>query len=366
MAKISIVTSFFSETIEMVERLYVNVKKCNVNWEWIVTNDFSNNSDLEDKLTRISNQDVRVRKITQKTKLEIFRNPSLYSEGDFIFVIDGDDVFNPVYLEHALVWFKRFPEVICIISGCRWVSDTGHVLKYHIDSPFETPHEKAGGFSLCPNYTGRIWRNTHQIDWTEIFKIPENIIRMSDHFIVEYLSTKGDILHLPRIYIDYEVKKNSNSRIDRTKEELHIIETTYQEFWDWRRAQKPQFSRFPYFFSGETEFQRELQPFLKISWDITKGVMGVIGFSRIPAKRKMLSQLYPEFTLLFDPSPHDSENIDFYVLCDIDKMEYEIPIKKWFTHFEGEDKKEIIFSFLRKYSNLYWTNTEGNFWVERI
>lgn len=368
MAKISIVTSFFSETIDMVEGLYENVKRSNVDWEWIVTNDFSDNPDLEDKLTDISGKDVRVRKIIQKTKLEVFRNPSLYADGDFIFHIDGDDRFNPVYLEHALIWFKRFPEVICIISGCRWVSYEGLALRYFIDEPFVFPHKKNGINYPHTNYTGRIWRNNIKLVWEDIFSNPQDIIRLNDHYIVEFLSTKGDILHLPRIYIEYFLRNNSNSRIQRTEEEIKKIDKTNEEFSRWRMSQRKDFTRFPYFFSGEDEFQKELQPFLKIDWKYSGGKVGVVGFSKIPAKRKMLSQLYPEFIFLFDPLPEESQDVIFWVFCNIDETNHYLPEKKWYTHFEGEDKKESVFSYL--YSNsvyqFFWTEVDDNYWIENL
>jgi RNA-binding protein YlmH len=70
MSKISIVTSFYCQPPSFVDELYENIKKVNVDWEWIVTDDFSPTPEIDERLTQISNRDVRVRKILQKSKRE--------------------------------------------------------------------------------------------------------------------------------------------------------------------------------------------------------------------------------------------------------------------------------------------------------
>ena len=367
MSKISIVTSFYCQPPNFVDELYENIKRVNVDWEWIVTDDFSPTPEIDERLTQISNKDVRVRKILQKSKREIFRSPWLYTNGDFVFNIDADDRFHPLYLEHCLEWFRKFPDVVCIISGCRWALDSGKIIRYFIDTPFVIPHIKGGIQYPNRNYLGRIWRNTHRPDWSQIFQNPDEIIRYNDRFIVEYLSTKGEILCLPRVYLDYTIRKNSNSSITRTQQEISIINKTSSEFESWLQTQKVKFSRFPYFLSGEVDFQNEMMPFLRIDWVSYPSRVGVIGFSRMEVKRKLLRQLYPEFGFIFDPSPEEDTTIDFYVLCNLDKMSGGLPQKKWYSHFCGNHMKDHIFSYINQNSNctFAWvSDSDENIWIE--
>lgn len=366
MNKISIVTSFYCQPPNFVDELYENIKKVNVDWEWVVTDDFSPTQEIDQRLTQISNRDVRVRKILQKSKREIFRSPWLYANGDFVFVIDADDRFHPLYLEHCLEWFRKFPDVVCIISGCRWVSPGGSPLRYYIDTPFVIPHRKGEIQYPEMNYTGRIWRNLYKPDWSKIFENQNEIIRCQDYFMVEYLTTKGEILHLPRIYIDYMLKEDSNSRTQRPQSQIDIINKTWGEFQNWKNNQNIGFSRFPYFLSGEVDFQNEMMPFLRIDWSSYPSKVGVIGFSKMEVKRKLLRQLYPEFVFIFDPSPQQDSIIDFYVLCNLEKKSIKIPKKKWYSHFWGNNIKDDIFSYLSD-NQFFWTiDGDENYWLENI
>jgi glycosyltransferase involved in cell wall biosynthesis len=102
----SVVTSFFDEGKKYVERLYDYISSQSVDWEWIVTDDFSGDTETEFCLRNLAIKDSRVKYQEQKEKREIFRDPQKVATGEFVFHIDADDRVHPSYLLHCEYWFR--------------------------------------------------------------------------------------------------------------------------------------------------------------------------------------------------------------------------------------------------------------------
>ena len=362
MPEFSIVTSFFNEPISYIERLYKRICETQVDWEWVVTNDFSQDIEIEIKLEQISKSDSRVRKIVQSEKLEIFRNPSIYCRGEFIFHIDGDDFFHPLYLKHTREWFKKLPEVVCIISGGVWVNETGTCIRYNIDDPFMSPCVKDGIQYPINNYLGRIWRSRCKIDFSQIFENMDDFIRYNDRFIVEYLSTQGDILHLPRPYIHYTIRSTSNTHRQRTDEEKYKIEKTNLEFNNWISKQDLGFSRSPYLFCGTPSIEFISRSIQHIPWTKKPISVGIFGFPQTPVLRRLLSEIYPEFKFIYEPEV-DLDQIDTFVVDNLDK-DLLVPSNKTY-YFSTENKTiiEIFFEKILPYRSSRWVLSDNNLWV---
>jgi glycosyltransferase involved in cell wall biosynthesis len=116
--KFSIVTSFYN-TSEYVDKLYNSVlSQTYQNWEWIVTDDFSEVS-AKNQLLELSKKDSRVKYIDQEFKQEIYWNPHKYSspDTDFIIQFDSDDTYDPKLLEVYKHFFMLYPDVSCLVSG---------------------------------------------------------------------------------------------------------------------------------------------------------------------------------------------------------------------------------------------------------
>jgi glycosyltransferase involved in cell wall biosynthesis len=291
--KFSIVTSFFGEDPSYVYRLYECVKAQSVDWEWVVTDDFSDNPETLKSLIEISRFDKRVRRIAQTEKREIFRNPSLYARGEFIFHVDGDDQFHPLYLEHCQIWFDRLPDVVCILCGSRGESPEGYFYNFFLHNSFSD--------SPNPSYLGRVWRSSFKIDLEPIFEDANEIIRMNDMFIVKYLETKGDILCLPRVYVKYEIRKTSNSHRERSGEEVRIIEKARSEFFNWYSLNKPTLLPYSsYFYIDPSEgIESDFFPFTHLNWNCKSKNLWVVGFPNSVPKRRLLLQLHPDFCINF-------------------------------------------------------------------
>jgi hypothetical protein len=363
--KFSIVTSFFGDEPSYIYRLYECAKAQNVDWEWIVTDDFSDNPETDKTLLEISKKDKRVRRIIQTEKREFYRNPSLYARGEFIFHIDGDDLYHPSYLEHCQIWFERFPEVICILSASKWVRKLGNLKRYFVHTPFLNPFIDNGRIMPALNFLGRVWRSKIKIDWSDVFSDDSKMIRMNDQYIVKYLSTKGDILCLPRCYVEYETDKISNSSMLRTPEEIIDIKQINDEFNTWYDKNKREFDYSPHFFTGDgCDFEIDCYNFLSIDWDKNIKSMDVYGFSELIVKRKLLRDLFPDIEISFDSINPKSNNI---IICGKSKSEPNINNKKVYILTSNEEDKEFYFDFLRKNNKaFYWFKYDDFHWMNTI
>jgi len=349
--RFSIVSSFFGDDPSYIYRLYECAKAQNVDWEWIVTDDFSDNPETDKALIEISKKDKRVRRIIQTEKLEFYRNPSLYARGEFVFHIDGDDFYHPSYLEHCQSWFDRLPDVSIILSGSKWVKKSGHLERYYLHNPFinNVFRDSDGSYRLNINFLGRIWRNKFKIDWDNVFEDSSEMIRMNDKYIVNYISTKGDVLCLPRCYIQYETAKISNSSRERTEDEKILIKKVDREFNKWYSTTMPNFLFSTHFCNGDnTDFEVECYPFLTLPWTKDKLKVGVFGFSEHKFKRKQLIQLFPDFDITFDPNELESSNISTFVINAMNSKIFDIPNGKLFILTNNEESRNFYFDSLRK------------------
>jgi glycosyltransferase involved in cell wall biosynthesis len=359
----SIVTSFYNEPIKYIERLYNQILLSGVDWEWVVTNDFSGDDDIEEKLLDLAKKDLRVRKIIQGEKQEIFRNPSLYCRGEFIFHIDGDDLFHPLYLQHAKNWFEKFPDVVCILSGAKYAAENDAVIRFQNDDPLLTPHEKRGVYYPSASYLGRIWRSSVKIDFSKIFPDQKKIIRFNDKFIVDYLSSKGDILFLPRNYMIYTMRANSNSRKERPENEKLLAQNTLEEFNTWMQNNVTWFTKNPYFYTGEISFFEYSLPFQHISWSKEKRKCGVFGFSSNLVVRKLLIELYPDLDIIFDPDGENQKGMQIFIIDDLEE-EKKLPNNCEVYYTTGNQiEREEFFKNIAPTRRSNWVLCDENLWV---
>lgn len=289
--KFSIVTSFFGEGKKYVERLYEDIKNQRVDWEWLVTDDFSNDLETQNALVIISAKDPRVKYYQQEEKRELFRNPQKFSSGEYVFHIDADDQVHPSYLEHCKYWFERFPKVICILSGSEWIKENGHFNRYTFHSQHEvgTKHD----------FIGRVWRNGFEFEFESIFSNHKDVIRMNDMFIVKSFEKTGDILCLPRPYIKYEMRASSNCNVERTEEEKEKIARCKEEFLKWNSKNSIPSPYDPFFFDVEKEFLS----FFPLQWSKERQVIQFSGRIFPVYKQRKLKELYQDYDIYFGEVP---------------------------------------------------------------
>ena len=201
--KFSISTSFYRRG-HLVETLYEQIlNQTYTDWEWIVTDDFSDYNNAKDLLLEICAKDSRVKYYEQSRKKECFYNPQRGCTGDIIAQFDSDDYAYPRLLETYNHYFLKHPDVAGI--SC---------LSFTVDANDEFVEIQGGGsYNFEENskfvYTpmGRAWRNIidsfdeGQLKWYQ-----------NDTNIVRYVETKGKWLYIPRTLYKYYYSNDTFSR----------------------------------------------------------------------------------------------------------------------------------------------------------
>lgn len=220
--KFTVVTSFYnrSDWVDTQYKLLLN--QTYKNWEWIVTDDFSNELNAEEALKNICKRDTRVKYFKQDYKKQLFYNPSPSNgcNGDIILQTDCDDILSPILMEQYNYWFNKKPEIYLIHTGYvelndmdfdgngGWGKNCGWE-RYHF--PEQTKWD-------AMTY-GRAWRNvipSFEHDGMEWYQNDTNIVR--------HLENVGKIFFLPRVLYKYNKRGSSVSNIIRSPEEVKSIE----------------------------------------------------------------------------------------------------------------------------------------------
>jgi hypothetical protein len=355
MKKFSVCTSFFNDEIVNVDSLYSAILNQNVDWEWVVTDDFSKNPKVKDYLILLSQKDSRVRFVNQTHKMQFMRNPSEFAEGEFIFHIDSDDLVYPGYLELCEKMFSRFPEVGVILTGAKFVSQHGIFRSYNI-------HKHREGMI---SFLGRCWRRSFEIDFTGI--IEDNFFTVSnDMFIVNYLCLKTRLLIIPRIFIQYreflnekESYKPFGHRLDLSNELMESHGRTIGKFLEYYNINKQDNDGlFPYF-----ESIKKLTTTLWLIHNAPNDYkINFVGFSLEPWQKILLQDLY------FDRQITYNDDLQDNVINVIDtKKEIQIENKHMFLlHFDSTNPEEKNSFYSSTLSNYIRTWSENNTWFNRF
>lgn len=200
--KFSLVTSFYNNTLTEVMDVYDGVVSQNyANWEWIITDDFSN-TETKKYLEEILRRDDRIRYIDQLQKREIYWNSHKYALGDIVCVLDADDKLAPMALNVLNHFYTLHPECMMIHTNsshfdgsldrtrylknrnCLYPEDFKNFLEYHERHCADTTYrfgECWGGFRTFRNLIdkrydfreGQQWKPNKSEDLLKILKIEE-------------------------------------------------------------------------------------------------------------------------------------------------------------------------------------------------
>ena len=299
MKKFSICTQFFKDTTKNVDDLYDCIKLQRVDWEWVVTDDFSEDDTVMKYLIDLSKKDRRVRYVTQSHKMEFLRNPSLFAKGEYVFHIDSDDLVLPGYLEQCQRIFERFPEVGVILATGRIDDQNKRFIGYY-------QH-----MNTVTNFLGRTWRNSIEIDLSEILE--ENFFTTSnDLFIVKYLSTKTKMVVLPRTYIKYRLftvqgqDKPFGERMEFNNDHLEKISTSSSQFANFYEEKKQKHDGIFPLYEGIDKLTKALYPIHMFEYD----KINFVGFNLKNWQMSLLEELYFDKEILYsDEARADSVNI---------------------------------------------------------
>jgi len=212
----SISTSFYKRG-DWVEHVYESVKAQTYPfWEWVVTDDFSEENSAEEQLREIARKDPRVKYYSQSRKKELFYNPNFGCSGNIVMQIDSDDTIYPNLLEIYAKYFMDDPELMGITCG--------HIMKADLQR-----------FVASSNYG---MEDRHNIDFAQMARAWRNTIPFfdfngdlnwyqNDTNIWRQVEARGKVLFLPRELYVYNY--NEKDSISRTKYSPHNNELIEKE-----------------------------------------------------------------------------------------------------------------------------------------
>jgi len=333
--KFTIFTSFYNyvDTFDLlVESIFNQTYQ---NWEWIISDDFSENPDVMVKLESLALRSNKIKLIQPKLKKEFYWNPPTnHSTGDIFLVQDSDDIMHPKLLEVYKHNFDKFPEVQMISTNSilRWNYVTGPIhsvrlINYNENCNFSDKIKNSvpGEYNIgdC-----RAWRNNIKLFDTERkWKFCAEDI--SKTLINEEI---GKLLYLPRTLHTYTHRENSISKIETEDQDLLREYLVMIEEAEKRKSRK-------YLNSIEDYYDRiysHTTPFYFSSFNTEKDssvieyMCGGINNRQI----ETLKSLYFDHDLVFEPT----ENVD-YLICKIEKIEH---LDSLFLRLKSLPKKEII------------------------
>jgi|LakMenEpi03Aug12_release.lakeMendotaPanAssembly.Ray.scaffolds.fasta_scaffold10429_20 hypothetical protein len=213
--KFTIFTSFYNyiDTFDsLVESIFNQTYQ---NWEWIISDDFSDNPEVLPKLLTLLTKSNKIKLVHPSFKKEFYWNPpTLQSSGDIFMVLDSDDLPHPKLLEVYKQNFEKFPKVQMISTNSilKWNNANGpthsfRMINYGDRCNFIDKLNTAidGEYNIgdC-----RAWRNNislfdPQRRWVECAEdISKTLIN----------EERGMLLYLPRTLHSYAHRENSISK----------------------------------------------------------------------------------------------------------------------------------------------------------
>ena len=133
--RFTIFTSFYNyiETFDsLVDSIFNQTYQ---NWEWIISDDFSEDPEVLIKLKKLESKSDKIKLIQPSFKKEFYWNPpTSHSTGDIFLVQDSDDFMHPKLLEVYKYNFDRFPKIqmISTNSVLRWGSVHGEIHSFRL------------------------------------------------------------------------------------------------------------------------------------------------------------------------------------------------------------------------------------------
>lgn len=213
--KFSISTSFYKRS-HLVENLYNQIKaQTHTDWEWVVTDDFSEEKNAEEILKEICTKDSRVKYYQQSRKKECFYNPQRGCTGDIIIQFDSDDYAYPRTLELYNHYFLKHPEVMGISCLAQSVHENGSFVEISSGGMYDVGAHPT--FNMTP--MNRAWRNVitefddGKLNWFQ-----------NDTNIVRHVENRGKWLWLPRVLCDYFYSNDTFSRAPKTDQQNRDVE----------------------------------------------------------------------------------------------------------------------------------------------
>lgn len=306
----TISTSFYKR-VDWVDHIYEGLKAQTYPfWEWVVTDDFSEELNAEEKLRDLARRDPRVRYYTQKRKKELFYNPQYGSCGNIVMQLDSDDTIYANLLEQYVKYFREDRELMGITCG--------HIMKKELKEFVSISAyglEDRCNIDFAP--MARAWKNTipHFDEGGELHGY------QNDTNIWRQVEARGKVMFIPRELYNYNYSGDSISKIKYSPEQNRALEG------ERLRIEK----RFPSLNDGNTcTFDLKYLPIDRLSWSLygadfnrsieRKNVL-FLKTDIKPYEKQLLNELFYDHSLHYDVDSRESYD-EIVAYLNVDTYEY--------------------------------------------
>jgi glycosyltransferase involved in cell wall biosynthesis len=215
--KFTIYTSFYNYLDTADDLCQSIINQTYSNWEWLITDDFSDSSEVKTKLKQLSSKDKRIKIIKSKWKKQYYYNlPTEHSTGDIIVKLDSDDIPSIKLLEVYKYNYEKFPNVISIgsssllrknlhtgmIAGAKYINYR-NTSNYKESSEFKVTSVVGDARSYRINKL----KNNGVFVSEKDFKFQRGEDVHKSYIIEEW----GEFISLPRILYHYTMRDDSNT-----------------------------------------------------------------------------------------------------------------------------------------------------------
>ena len=323
--KLSIVTSFYNSEAYIEEQSNSILSQSYQNWEWIIADDFSSDNTRE-KLVELQQKDSRIRLVELSHKKQLWWNPQIFSIGDVVCPIDGDDVILPKTFEKIEYYFSKFPEACVLHFNANKYKDVlpdspDKYLENFVDNVYISRDNRSflEGFErLNPKRTGvfgylRVFRNIPNLMFEEH---PDgDACSSNDGQWLLHLEEKGKSLTIPRTtYLAREHYDSENFRNWNIRGEVRLIERARQRRLN---LQLPMPRKVDYF--DDIYEVAESTYLSSLNWESSLKSISFVNFGYGEEQKLKSKTLFFDHTVLFD-----AKKADYYFIKinSFDKVEY--------------------------------------------
>jgi glycosyltransferase involved in cell wall biosynthesis len=300
MFRFSICTSFFRDVISDATALYDSICAQDADWEWVVTDDFSEDGTVREWLQELSLLDTRVRYVEQQSKMQMLYSPGSFATGELVIQIDSDDYFYPGYLPLLDSLFTRFPEVGVVICAGQVKDQHENYIRYQMHSS----EDMSSGGLVC--YLGRCWRRELDPNFDGILEEGFQTF-CHDLFIVGHISARAGMLVLPRPFVRYREHRGENgyepfgARGGADSERHAAAARSYEQFISYYSTMKKRadglFTRY--------EPVVDLATMMIPSLDLLCGKVRMVGFTEPEWRKILIEELYSEQKFSWGDTPEE-------------------------------------------------------------
>lgn len=220
--KFGIYTTFYN-CERFIDRIFYNIEKLNYdNFEWHVTDDYSQDNTRQMVLDRIEKSSIKdkIKYVDQTEKKEMYWKPNIFFDNtfDWIVLVDSDDLVDPDFLKIYDFYAQKYDDITLMSCEFHKINEdngTLHSISYLmnndiISEKIERYHPKIN-YLVNTSYScfGHLRSFKHSA--IDEFKIDDMLACAEDSYHVFWSNSYGRYLHIPRPLYSWTMRDDSES-----------------------------------------------------------------------------------------------------------------------------------------------------------